>query len=62
MDIIITINCDNAAFQEDREGYAQEVPRILKELGSYLRSCPLEDTTLTDCNGNAVGKFKVIED
>lgn len=51
--LVITIDLDNDAFQEDQEG---EVRRI-------LRNFPLLDGwKLHDINGNAVGLIEVKED
>jgi hypothetical protein len=63
MKIIITINCDNAAFTEDP---SVEVARILQKYAARLRESypPLEDLegdTLRDINGNTVGAVQVVD-
>lgn len=54
--IIITIETDNDAFQEDME---QEVQWVLSQVKRALNS---SSKTLKDSNGNTVGTVKVEED
>jgi len=58
MKATITINMDNAAFEDDREG---ELSRILHVLANQIvhGDDPLRQRTLRDSNGNAVGEFAV---
>lgn len=64
MNITITINTDNAAFQ-DFPGTELEVANILRELGNDIKTNdPMElgtSKTLFDTNGNRVGHFIVTE-
>ena len=59
MQLTITINCDNDAFQEDP---IHEVSRVLHE---YAASCgmggKLADRTLMDLNGQPVGEVTVVD-
>ena len=56
MQVIITIKCDNAAF----EGYPEaEVSRILRDLSTMILHRGMDDRSLLDGNGNVVGKFEV---
>jgi len=60
MDITITINTDNAAFEDDR---GAEVARILTKLARYIRDNGPEYAhcrRLMDANGNAVGTVEAI--
>ncbi len=56
MNITVTINCDNAAFQPEPEC---EVARILKELANKLEYGGMGEYSLRDVNGNRVGEVKV---
>lgn len=54
MKFIITINCDNAAF-ENREERTEELQRILKEISKRL---PEERSgKVFDINGNKIGTW-----
>ena len=56
MQVIITIKCDNAAF----EGYPEaEVSRILRDLSTMVLHRGMDDRSLLDVNGNRVGTFAV---
>lgn len=56
MDITITINTDNAAFEGP---YCQhEVARILSELATKIKRNGIYDGNLRDGNGNTVGAIK----
>jgi hypothetical protein len=61
MNIKITINTDNDAFQEDM---TEEVLRILRVISAKLMRNEIdihvgEDRKVMDINGNCVGKFTV---
>ena len=58
--IIITINTDNAAFEDDEE---VEVARILRNLANRIEmaGCRAQGP-LRDINGNIVGEFIIKED
>ncbi|UUZ75470.1 hypothetical protein LP414_27530 [Polaromonas sp. P1(28)-13] len=57
MDVTITIQCDNAAFDPDPEA---ELARILKELSEKLLHNDIRTVgRLIDINGNPVGKVVV---
>lgn len=58
MQVIITIKCDNAAFEGYPEG---EVSRILHDLSTMVLHRGMDDRSLLDVNGNIVGKFEVKE-
>jgi hypothetical protein len=62
MQITITINTDNAAFEENTE---TEVARILMEyarrLNDGLQNLQIVDQKLRDYNGNTVGRVSVSE-
>jgi len=58
MDYTITINCDNAAFEENP---AIEISRILKEFSERLSEGALLDCKIRDVNGNVVGFAKTID-
>lgn len=59
MRVTITIECDNAAFDETP---AVEVARILQRYAAKLREAyQLEECKLRDVNGNTVGQVKVYE-
>ena len=53
--ITITINTDNAAFEDDRNA---EVARILDEI-KEMDMTVAKDTFIRDINGNSVGKVVV---
>ena len=62
MDITITINCDNAAFEDDNGG--PEVARILRELAEACADgCgpPNLGGSIRDINGNTVGQVTVTQ-
>ena len=54
--IKITINTDNAAFED-----YDEVPRILGELAKKVIEKASYELTVLDINGNVVGKMEVEE-
>jgi len=56
MQVIITIDCDHAAFG-DMPG--MEVSRILRKTCDEMRFGIPKDTILMDVNGNKVGKLEV---
>ena len=60
MKITITINCDNAAFDDNPR---PEIARILSEQAKKVRFYPLdglaEPFEIRDVNGNIVGQFAV---
>ena len=65
MQIIVTIDCDNAAFGDSGRDAAHEVERILAEFvrGLYDQA-DLRDydgIKLRDINGNTVGQVQVTE-
>lgn len=53
MNFTLSINCDNAAFEEDNQG--GEVARILREVASQLDAGYTNMPRLMDYNGNTVG-------
>ncbi len=57
MKIVIEINCDNAAFEDDFEG---EVERILKQVNPNLVFH--RPIVLYDVNGNSVGSATMTDD
>lgn len=50
----LSINCDNAAFEDDA---STEIARILRETAEKLEN-GREDGRCVDYNGNVVGSFK----
>jgi hypothetical protein len=58
MNITITINTDNSAFCDIPE---IEVARILTEIAEIFENNGLSEFSLTDFNGNNVGKIKITE-
>jgi len=63
MDVTITINCDNAAFEGAAGG--PEVARILRRIATEFLECPddvaeLNGRNLRDSNGNIVGEVEVV--
>ena len=59
MNITITLNTDNAAFEDDP---GAEVARILKRLAGELEGVTLDAgdyAKLLDSNGNTVGRYAV---
>lgn len=56
MRLLININMDNAAFDEDAE-----IPRILAELVKKF-DIQLKDYPLYDINGNKVGEAEFVSD
>lgn len=56
----LTIDCDNAAFQDENNdiSYSAEVARILRSLADSVEHNATIDfeKTLRDINGNVVGK------
>jgi len=57
MDITITINTDNAAFEGAE---VEEVSRILSELGWKIEdNAYIDNCSLKDINGNTVGYVKI---
>jgi hypothetical protein len=52
MRFVLTIECDNAAFEGDLHGETQRCLRRAIEKLSYQR-----DGTILDVNGNTVGRF-----
>ena len=62
MNITITINTDNAAFNEESYGPQEEVQRILEDLADRLVDNSMENiTSLRDINGNTVGHFTITD-
>ena len=61
MNISITINTDNAAFQENMTAEVLEILRRLSlKIGrDEITISPHETSKIYDTNGNAVGKFEV---
>jgi hypothetical protein len=61
MKLKITINMDNAAFEQPNTG--AEVARILREYSEQIADAPApgncDGWPLTDSNGNRVGEAKV---
>ena len=55
MEAQITINMDGSAFKESGH---RELKRILDELADDI-STGTDQKTLTDINGNTVGKFEI---
>lgn len=69
MNITITLNTDNAAFDADNGGPEVEVARILREYAESLE-CGITNIVfsphvlkarLRDINGNVVGRVEVAE-
>jgi hypothetical protein len=60
MNFIITINCDNAAFQDNEAGECIEIikDQILTSLESGEMSGMGDKINLRDYNGNNVGEAK----
>lgn len=59
--VTITINADNAAFEDDNKW--PEVGRILQQLADNLKDGETPQTPdLRDINGNKVGTFAYTED
>ena len=56
MKITITINTENAAFDDNA---APEVNRILKKLQNRFTNTGFEDRAIMDVNGNTVGNVEV---
>ena len=59
MEVKITINCDNAAFEDAPE---QELGRLLMELAQAIQVEPmdyLDGRKIRDINGNTVGSLEV---
>ena len=54
MDAKITVNMDNAAFED---GAATELARILRKLAKRIESEGCEYAPIMDENGNKVGEF-----
>ena len=59
MNITITINTDNAAFEGDPRF---EVGRLLRELARKVEDNGVDDTPCMDINGNKVGWLRVKDD
>jgi hypothetical protein len=60
MKITITINADNAAFDNDRASRSHtEVARIVADVARWFDTDGPYDGPLFDCNGNTVGSVKV---
>jgi hypothetical protein len=63
MHFTLTVKMDNAAFGEDEYEAADELGRILSELGGRLQSdTSVQDGStgrLMDYNGNTVGSWEV---
>jgi hypothetical protein len=65
MTLTITINCDNAAFEDNGE----ELSRILDYIARGTRQYPAKSLPIfarlyeriRDCNGNTVGRVTVTE-
>jgi len=59
MNVVITINCESAAFGD--EPY-EEVSRILSTIAERMqRECTITDHELRDINGNHVGSIWTTE-
>ena len=56
MDYQITINTDNAAFNETDDNGAYETARILRRLANDIEGSGLCEFNLRDFNGNKVGE------
>jgi sugar phosphate isomerase/epimerase len=56
--VVISMDTGNAAFQDDNEG--PEIARILSQLADRIRSTGDFDVTLSDYNGQVVGKIEEI--
>lgn len=61
MTLLIYMDLDNAAFEEDPR---PEVARILFKLACYFkdRAWKAEEFSLRDINGNTVGRVEFVED
>ncbi len=57
MKVSIEINCDNAAFEDDRAG---EISRILKDLSKQFEEQTNPYKKIYDVNGNPVGHCDII--
>ena len=57
MDITITINTDNDAFQDSMLRY--EVSDILRELSEEINRFGIVNKPLRDINGNTCGKVEI---
>jgi len=57
MDIKISINCDNTAFEDDARF---EIAHILIDLKIHVINKGVVSKLIKDTNGNTVGKFEVI--
>lgn len=57
MDIKITMNCDNAAFEESPQ---IEIAEILKQLRLSIKENGIVEKSILDTNGNVIGKLEVI--
>lgn len=70
MKIVIEINVDNAAFDEEEDHYGNvntstEAQRILSNVGSMIDNHAYFgpwNKNLRDINGNNVGSFRLIDD
>ena len=62
MKILIEIDLDNAAFDEEKE--VAEAQRILTNLGKRIDTGGYfsSNKNLRDINGNTVGSFKLVDD
>jgi hypothetical protein len=56
--LVIRINTDNAAFEDDRDGEFEKIFRFINHFYNDLE--PGEIATLHDSNGNAVGTVEGI--
>lgn len=62
MELIIKINMDNAAFEEDASAEAGRILRALAErIDGHPHFSPGHDQALRDINGNEVGFCGVVE-
>lgn len=67
MKFTLTINCDNAAFKDDKDP-ADDLYACLDELARLLRVAAMNvesgsvSRQLHDANGNACGRFDLNED
>ncbi|MDZ7699498.1 MAG: hypothetical protein U5R49_22025 [Deltaproteobacteria bacterium] len=57
MDFVLSMNCDNAAFEEP----AIEISRILRKVAGQVEAGH-EAGRIMDLNGNSVGEFRLQED
>jgi len=65
MEYKITINLDNAAFdnpmENGRNDYRPELARIIRDLAAEVEQASTLFVSLRDINGNRVGKAEVVK-